>query len=325
KYIYVDDSLGKNNLITTVLTKEVKGIVVREDGKPLEGAAIVVKGKTIGCTSDSKGYFRLEGISDEDLLVVSYIGFTSKVIKPDFKSEMTIQMIRQTIVTEPVNIPPPPPPPPPSSIEGGNMIPPPPPPPPPPPADFKIKGNGPPPLIVVDGMITDIDVNKIDPETIYSINVLKDKSSIDKYGEKGEDGVIEITTKKTSILTKSKMSDVNVTGVAKVQKTDDNKVVLVEEMPMFPGGEKAMLAWISDNLKYPGEAIRNKIAGLVYVNFVVSSSGKLKNVLIKNSVNPLLDAEAIRVIKNMPDWNPGKQNGKAVDVDYTVPVSFKLQ
>lgn len=174
-------------------------------------------------------------------------------------------------------------------------------------------------------MITDIDVNKIDPETIYSINVLKDKSSIDKYGEKGEDGVIEITTKKTSILTKSKMSDVNVTGVAKVQKTDDNKVVLVEEMPMFPGGEKAMLAWISDNLKYPGEAIRNKIAGLVYVNFVVSSSGKLKNVLIKNSVNPLLDAEAIRVIKNMPDWNPGKQNGKAVDVDYTVPVSFKLQ
>ncbi len=104
-------------------------------------------------------------------------------------------------------------------------------------------------------------------------------------------------------------------GGSTVEKTNDDKEILVEEMAMFPGGDKAMPPWISDNLKYPGEAVNNKITGLINVNFVVSSTGKIKNVRVRKSVNTLLDAEAVRVIENMPDWTPGKQNGKPVDVD----------
>ena len=85
-------------------------MMVNDEGKPLEGAAIVVKGATKGCKSDAKGHFQLNDLSDEDLLVVSYVGFISKVIKPDFTAAMTLEMKRNTVTIETVNINPPPPP-----------------------------------------------------------------------------------------------------------------------------------------------------------------------------------------------------------------------
>ncbi|MCX6322534.1 MAG: energy transducer TonB, partial [Bacteroidia bacterium] len=114
-----------------------------------------------------------------------------------------------------------------------------------------------------------------------------------------------------------------------VKVTENTKVpmfVVIEEMPKFPGGEKdAMAAWISQNVKYPAEAVIGNITGTVYVDFMVSSKGKVKNVQVNRSVHPLLDAEAKRVISNMPDWKPGSQGGKPVDVQMMVPVEFKLQ
>jgi TonB family protein len=86
-----------------------------------------------------------------------------------------------------------------------------------------------------------------------------------------------------------------------------------------------MRGWIDQNLKYPKEASRNNITGTVYVDFLVSSTGKVKDVQVGKSLNPQLDAEAKRVVSSMPDWKPGSQNGKAVDVQMKVPVEFKLQ
>ena len=85
-----------------------------------------------------------------------------------------------------------------------------------------------------------------------------------------------------------------------------------------------MASWIISNLKYPAEALKNKITGKVLVNFTVTWAGKIKNVAVSKSVSPLLNAEAIRVISSMPDWKPGVQGGKPVDVQYCVPVEFKL-
>jgi len=96
-------------------------------------------------------------------------------------------------------------------------------------------------------------------------------------------------------------------------------------MPEFPGGEKVMMSWIVSNTKYPAEAVKEKISGLVIVSFTVSSTGKVQNVKAVRSVSPALDAEAVRVIKSMPDWKPGSQSGKAVDVEFSVPVAFKLE
>jgi TonB family protein len=86
-----------------------------------------------------------------------------------------------------------------------------------------------------------------------------------------------------------------------------------------------MLAWIGGNTKYPAEAVKEKISGLVLVSFTVSSTGKVQNVKAVRGVTPALDAEAVRVINSMPDWKPGSQGGKPIDVEFTVPVQFKLE
>ena len=100
---------------------------------------------------------------------------------------------------------------------------------------------------------------------------------------------------------------------------------VVEQMPSFPGGDKALLEYLSNNIKYPVVAQENGVQGRVVVSFVVEKDGSITDVNVVRSVDPSLDKEAARVVKSMPRWIPGKQNGSAVRVKYNVPVSFKLQ
>ena len=100
---------------------------------------------------------------------------------------------------------------------------------------------------------------------------------------------------------------------------------VVEQMPSFPGGDKALLEYLSNNIKYPVVAQENGVQGRVVVSFVVEKDGSITDVKVVRSVDPSLDKEAARVVKSMPRWIPGKQNGSAVRVKYNVPVSFKLQ
>ena len=105
-----------------------------------------------------------------------------------------------------------------------------------------------------------------------------------------------------------------------------NKVFdVVEEMPHFPGGAAALQAFLSSNTKYPAVARENGVQGRVIVSFVVERDGSITDVRVVRSVDPSLDREASRVVRSMPRWSPGKQNGSAVRVKYTVPVVFRLQ
>ena len=99
---------------------------------------------------------------------------------------------------------------------------------------------------------------------------------------------------------------------------------VVEQMPEYPGGMKALMGYLAENIQYPAECQRAGIQGRVIVQFVVKADGSLDNFEIKRSVNPLLDAEALRVIKTTPKWKPGTQHGKPVDVKFTIPVTFSL-
>jgi protein TonB len=96
-------------------------------------------------------------------------------------------------------------------------------------------------------------------------------------------------------------------------------------MPSFPGGDAALQQYLSKNIKYPVVAEENGVQGRVIVTFVVERDGSITDVKVVKSVDPSLDKEATRVVKSMPHWIPGKQNGSAVRVKYTVPVTFKLQ
>lgn len=106
----------------------------------------------------------------------------------------------------------------------------------------------------------------------------------------------------------------------------ENKVFdVVEQMPSFPGGPSALMQYLSSNIKYPVVAQENGVQGRVVVSFVVERDGSITDVQVARSVDPSLDREAQRVVRSMPKWIPGKQNGQAVRVKYNVPVAFRLQ
>ena len=114
---------------------------------------------------------------------------------------------------------------------------------------------------------------------------------------------------------------------APVEEEEEEVVfVVVESMPEFPGGQQALFKHLSENVKYPVIAQENGIQGRVICQFVVNKDGSIVDVeVVRSGGDPSLDKEAIRVIKSMPKWKPGKQRGKPVRVKYTVPVNFKLQ
>lgn len=115
------------------------------------------------------------------------------------------------------------------------------------------------------------------------------------------------------------------TRESKLAKPDDKVYDVVEQMPTFPGGPAALLQYLNNNIRYPKVAEANGIQGRVTVQFVVEKDGSISGVRTMKSVEPSLDREAERLVKSMPKWNPGKQNGSAVRVYYFVPVVFRLQ
>ena len=118
-------------------------------------------------------------------------------------------------------------------------------------------------------------------------------------------------------------------STVKIHKTgnqqDTTRKIVVEEMPVFEGNESHdFKIYIKENLKYPEEAKKEEISGTVYVRFVIDKMGKVSDVEIVRSVHPELDAEALRVIESSPDWKPGRNEGQAVEVNFTIPISFNL-
>lgn len=107
------------------------------------------------------------------------------------------------------------------------------------------------------------------------------------------------------------------------EDTGESEVfVVVEDMPSFPGGN--VQKWIAKNVRYPVLAMENGIQGKVYIQFVIEKDGSVANVKVVRGVDASLDKEAVRVIKSMPKWKPGKQRNKPVRVSYTLPINFQL-
>ena len=113
-----------------------------------------------------------------------------------------------------------------------------------------------------------------------------------------------------------------------VEKKEEKKEEIfrsVEQMPQFPGGEAALMKYLQSHINYPPMAAENNVQGRVVVQFVVDKTGKVGEVKVVRSVDKDLDKEAVRVCKSLPKFTPGRQNGQAVSVWYTLPVTFKLQ
>ena len=114
--------------------------------------------------------------------------------------------------------------------------------------------------------------------------------------------------------------------VEEKKPVEENKVfTTVEQMPQFPGGDAELMKYIQKNLKYPPVAMENNIQGRVVVQFVVTRTGKVGEIKVVRGKDPDLDKEAVRVVRSLPDFIPGKMNGQAVNVWFTLPITFKLQ
>lgn len=117
------------------------------------------------------------------------------------------------------------------------------------------------------------------------------------------------------------------TAVIKPTADPDSSKIFgaAEEMPSFPGGEKALMQYNKDNTYYPEEMCEGAAQGRVMVGFVINEDGSISDVKVLRSLTPECDEVAVKIVKGMPKWNPGKQNGKAVKTKYTVPVSFRTE
>ena len=118
----------------------------------------------------------------------------------------------------------------------------------------------------------------------------------------------------------------NTTAMAQNKKDASEKTYeKVEVMPEYPGGEQAMMKFVASNVKYPQAAIDKNISGRVLVGFVIEKDGSITDVKVVKGIGGGCDEEAVRVVKSMPKWKPGKEKGKAVRVSYMLPITFKLQ
>ncbi len=107
-----------------------------------------------------------------------------------------------------------------------------------------------------------------------------------------------------------------------VSQSKQNVYDVVEQMPEFPGGMPAMIEFLQTNLNYPKDAKKQNVGGRILVMFVVEADGSISNVRVAKKIFPSLDAEALRVVKAMPKWNPGKEKGKPVRVNFSLPIVF---
>ena len=215
-------------------------------------------------------------------------------------------------------------------------------------------GTGNTPIIYKDGLLLEnTKLEDIDPKTIESMSVLKDEMAIKKYGEKGKNGVIEITTTEKplyvvdgTIMKGNNLEDIDPNTIGSIDvlkgetatklygdqgkngvvsihlKKEKEVFVIVEELPSFPGGIDELKAFVTANLKYPAYALEKGIQGPVTVGFTVAEDGSVTDAKIKSGVDLSLCQEALRIVNSMPKWNPGTQRGMPVSVKYEMPINF---
>lgn len=167
---------------------------------------------------------------------------------------------------------------------------------------------------VTDLLIVEDDKIEEDKQVKNQEDVLENEAAV---------GAVDIT-EGTNDLNKVIIQE-QVIAAPKVEEEQPVSIAMVEQKPEFPGGEAAMYKWLSDNIVYPSAASEEGVQGRVVVEFVVGKDGSISNVKVVRQRHPALDKEALRVVKAMPKWLPGRNNGQPVKVTYTLPVTFKLQ
>lgn len=254
------------------------------------------------------GAFNLRRLYDKHMskgMLIGLLGFLLLIFSPmiyakyqEFMAaqEEDLSMREVTLAEPPPLDPKKPPPPPPPKID-------------PPPIKDQIKFV--PPKVQKD---EDVKEEEIPPV----IEEIKDKVIADETKKGQEDGV-------DASLVEPEAPPPPAPVVEEKDPEEDKIFTVVQQQAEFPNGYAALQKYLGENIKYPAIARENNIQGKVILQFTVSKSGDISDVKVLRSLHPTCDAEAIRVVNSMPRWSPGKNNGKAVNCKFTLPVNFKLE
>ena len=294
-------AMGITTGMTPMQEKTIKGkVVLAEDGSPAPGTSVVIANSTVGTVADIDGTFMLNVEGDPDL-IFSFVGFATLKVKASKVGKKPLELVEETYNIDLESVP--------ISVEkqDDSSI------------SISTDGNeGKEPVIVVDGTVVDgmvaSEIEGIDPETIKSIEVIKNPDHHIAKEYNAKNGVIIITTKNYTESKKEKEID--------VLQHSDEVFYVVEEMPMFPGGKAELKTYIYSNLEYPAKMKKKGSSGEVMVQFTVPASGELRDFEAVSSTHKEFEASAVKVFEGMPAWSPGKQRGKAVMVNVVVPVRF---
>ena len=293
-------------------TEKQVAVTVLKDGEPLPGAVITIKDTQKGVVTDKSGHAEIYA-PQGSILTVTYVGCKPYLLEV---GEAARQFAGIPLESETPGTPV-------LSAEIGK------------------------PLWVVDGIEVAPDfINKLDPNRIENITVLKDQSAVATYGQEARNGVVIITTKGDTALparpenarqehgkatTQAEAHDEAIRETGETE--DDEPFLIAETMPLFPmqeggnpgyGDLNTFRAWVQKNIKYPAEAFRNGEQGRVVLSFVVEKDGSVSNIQILQTPGKAFSEETRRVVAASPKWKPGEQRGEKVRVRYTLPVDFRI-
>lgn len=168
------------------------------------------------------------------------------------------------------------------------------------------------------GVFQSFDSDKLDAEEKH-----KEENDIDGTSVKKQQKIKDMDGE--GVVNQQEIKDMDREGALSGQNRNNTTFDVVEQMPSFPGGQRGLMAFLSSHVVYPTIAQENGVEGRVVVGFVVEKNGSISKINIEHSVDPSLDKEAMRVVRAMPRWTPGKHNGEYVRVKYTVPIVFRLE
>jgi TonB family protein len=313
-----------------VMKTDASGRVVDLSGKPIAGALVIVKGTNTGTTTDFDGSYKLENISRGSVLQIqsSSIGSPIQEVAATTKGDIVYSSEALTsLSTEPFvaveQMPEFP-----GGIEGlgkylsenlkypkasrekgiyGKVF-----------ATF---------VVLEDGAIVNAEITKgvNDEINAEALRVVQAMPKWTPGRQSGKVVPVRYTLPIAFKLDGSKDDSNSSTAIVSATSQAASKpFVAVEQMPEFPGGMEGLIKHLSDNIKYPKDAREKGISGKVFVSFVVREDGTITDTEVAKGVNPELDAEAVRVVKLMPKWIPGRQSGEDVPVRYSLPINFAL-
>jgi TonB family protein len=301
-----DTSNSKKGTIT------ITGKVIdASTSQPVKGVNVIVQGTTSGATSDENGAFKV--ITDNSkpaMLVFSHISYTSNIYECKSGGNIEVKMYKGAQELNEVTV------------------------------TYIGKDDGTTTqsqkYVLIDGVQSDEQTFKsMEINAFKEVSILNKESASELFGEKGSNGAIVAVTKKGNTTIDKSVKAVadnfefkdenNKTATAGQKAANSEVYTVVEEMPLFPGGENARLMFFSNNLRVPADAVKEGSSGTVYVSFIVQADGSISGAKVLRGIGKGFDDEVIRVVNLMPKWIPGTQNGQAVAVRFNMPVIFAKQ